>query len=164
MAECHRNAKGAFRIPHHFWCIRTSAGLTGNQAESKRARSGRFDLLLTCLLLRAVHLSTVHFAFLAIFAPRHALCCVRSPASLLLLPACCHLLSSPPTSAAAARLAKTRPEVIRVLEVNLGRILKVVLSMISNLERKRGQYQDYGFVRAKQQRNVASKSRYLRNV
>ena len=35
---------------------------------------------------------------------------------------------------------------------------------ISNLERKRGQYQDYGFVRAKRQRNVASKRKYLRNV
>jgi len=57
------------------------------------------------------------------FAPRHALCRVRIPASLLLLPVCCHLLSSPATSAAAARLAKTRPEVARGLEFILGRIL-----------------------------------------
>jgi len=42
--------------------------------------------------------------------------------------------------------------------------MRVVPSRISNLERKRGQYQDYGFVRAKRQRNVASKRRYLRNV
>jgi len=42
--------------------------------------------------------------------------------------------------------------------------LRVVPSQISNLERKRGQYQDYGFVRAKRQRNVASKRKYLRNV
>ena len=41
---------------------------------------------------------------------------------------------------------------------------RVVPSRISNLERKRGQYQDYWFVRAKRQRNVASKRRYLRNV
>jgi len=38
---------------------------------------------------------------------------------VLLLPACCHLLSSPATSAAAARLAKTRPDIARVLEVIL---------------------------------------------
>jgi len=68
-------------------------------------------------------MKNVHFTFLAIFAPRHTLCRVRIPACLLLLPACCHLLSSPATSAAAARLAKTRPEVARVLEVILGRIL-----------------------------------------
>jgi len=41
-------------------------------------------------------------------------------------------------------------------------LMRVVPSRISNIERKRGQYQDYGFVRAK--RNVASKRRYLRNV
>ena len=40
----------------------------------------------------------------------------------------------------------------------------MVPSRISNLERNRGQYQDYGFVRAKRQRNVASKRRYLRHV
>ena len=34
----------------------------------------------------------------------------------------------------------------------------------SKLERKRGQHQDSGFVRAKRQRNVPSKRRYLRNV
>ena len=39
--------------------------------------------------------------------------------------------------------------------------MRVVPSRISNLERKRGQYQDYGFVR---QRNVAPKRRNLRNV
>ena len=38
---------------------------------------------------------------------------------MLLLLAFCNLLSSP----AAARLAKTRPEVARILEVILGRIL-----------------------------------------
>ena len=43
-------------------------------------------------------------------------------------------------------------------------LLRVVPSRISNLERKRGQYQDYGFIRAKRQWNVASKRRYLRNV
>jgi len=42
--------------------------------------------------------------------------------------------------------------------------IRVVPRRISNLERKRGQYQDSGFVRAKRQRNVASKRRYLRNV
>jgi len=42
--------------------------------------------------------------------------------------------------------------------------LRVVPSRISNLEGKRGQYQDYGFVRAKRQRNVVSKHQYLRNV
>ena len=57
------------------------------------------------------------------FVPCHASCRVRSLASFLLLPACCHLLSSPATSAAVARLAKTRPEVIQVLEVILGRIM-----------------------------------------
>ena len=35
---------------------------------------------------------------------------------------------------------------------------------IPNLELKRGQYQDFGFVRTKRQRNVASKRRYLRDV
>jgi len=35
---------------------------------------------------------------------------------------------------------------------------------IPNLELKRGQYQDFGFVRIKRQRNVASKRRYLRDV
>jgi len=40
----------------------------------------------------------------------------------------------------------------------------VVPRRISDLERKRDQYQDYGFVRAKRQLNVASKRRYLRNV
>jgi len=46
---------------------------------------------------------------------------------------------------------------------SLGHI-RVVPSRIPNLERKRGQYQVFGFVRAKRQRNVASKSRNLRNV
>ena len=40
--------------------------------------------------------------------------------------------------------------------------LRVVPSRIPNLER--GQYEDFGFVRAKRQRNVASKSTNLRNV
>jgi len=61
-----------------------------------------------------------HFAFLAIFAPRHAFCCVTSPASWLLLPACCHLLSPPATTAAAACLAKTRPELARVWRSSWG--------------------------------------------
>ena len=42
--------------------------------------------------------------------------------------------------------------------------IRVVPSRISNLERKRGQYQDYGLFRAKQQRKVALKRRYLWNV
>jgi len=42
--------------------------------------------------------------------------------------------------------------------------LSVVSSQISNLERKRGQYQDSGFVRAKRQQNVASNRKYLLNV
>jgi len=42
--------------------------------------------------------------------------------------------------------------------------VRVVPSRIPNLERKCGQYHDFGFVRAKRQRNVASKSRNLRNV
>jgi len=87
--------KRAFRISRHFWRIRKAAGLTGDQAASKRASSGRLDLLLTVLLVLAARarLSTIatkdaHFAFLAIFTPRHAFCRVTSPASLLLLPAC----------------------------------------------------------------------------
>jgi len=51
VAECHSHAKGAFRTPGHFWCIRKAAGLTGDRAESKRASSGRLDLSLTFLLL-----------------------------------------------------------------------------------------------------------------
>jgi len=43
-------------------------------------------------------------------------------------------------------------------------IFRVVPCRISNLDRKRGQYQDYGFVRVKRQRNVPSKRRYLRSV
>jgi len=46
----------------------------------------------------------------------------------------------------------------------IGQRVRVVPSRISNLKGKRGQYQDYGFVRAKRQRNVASKRRYLWNV
>ena len=38
-------------------------------------------------------------------------------------------------------------------------LLRVVPSRIPNLARNHGQYQDFGFVRAKRQRNVASKSR-----
>jgi len=49
----HSNEIRAFRIPRHFWCIRKAAGLTGDRAESKMASSGRIDLLLTFLLLRA---------------------------------------------------------------------------------------------------------------
>jgi len=41
---------------------------------------------------------------------------------------------------------------------------RVILSQISRLERKRGQYQHSGFVRVKRQRNVASKRRHLRNI
>ena len=42
-------------------------------------------------------------------------------------------------------------------------IIRVVPSRISDLKHKSGQHQDYGFVQAKWQRNVASKRRYLRN-
>jgi len=47
--ECHSNANGAFRIFRHFSGVRKAAarGLTSDRAESKRASSGRLDLLLT---------------------------------------------------------------------------------------------------------------------
>jgi len=48
--------------------------------------------------------------------------------------------------------------------VDLVPALWVDPSWISNLERKRGKYEDYGFVRAKRQLNVASKRRFLRSV
>ena len=57
-----------------------------------------------------------------------------------------------------------KPKLKSLLILSSVEHLRVVPSRISNLERQRGQYQDYGFVRAKRQRNVASKRRYLRNI
>ena len=49
---------------------------------------------------------------------------------------------------------------IRCLTVTV----RVVPSQISNLERKRSQYQDYGFVPSEIQSNAAAKRGHLRNV
>ena len=123
--ECH--GKRAFRISRHFLRKRKAAGLTGDQAENKRARSGRLELLVTVLLVLAARarLSTIvtkdtHFAFLAIFVHCHAFCRVTSPASLLLFPVCCNLLSPPAASISASCLAKTRREVARVWRSSWG--------------------------------------------
>jgi len=45
--------KGAFRIFRHLSGVRKAAGLIGDRAESKMAGSGRLEVLLTVLLLRA---------------------------------------------------------------------------------------------------------------
>jgi len=121
--SCPSNARGVA----HVECGPASVGVycvafsrshaLQNASRSMPYKSSRhFCTLSQILFLKRRAQKKVH----AIFAPRHAFCCVISPASLLLLPACCHLLSSPATSAAAACLAKTRPEVARVWRSSWG--------------------------------------------
>jgi len=49
--ECHSNEKRSFRISRHFLGVRKGAGLTGDRADSKRARPDRLDLPVLVLLL-----------------------------------------------------------------------------------------------------------------
>jgi len=126
--ECHSNKHRVFRISRQFWRIRKAAGLTGDQAESKRAGSADLTCcsLFSCYLRRATEYhsnerrtlrSSRHFCT----SSRILLChepCFPAPVACLLPPAvtacyiCCCCL--PCENQAQGRLG---------LEVILGRVL-----------------------------------------